>query len=272
MQAERNKITMNELQKAKDFASKRAQAERNVKSHINTILSSAAVNIAKEARDITLVSSEAMFRQMVYVRARNIVDDAEEQINAYIRAYSKASITILGDKDTGATGRLLNSELFGKTFTERSHTYMQYFLDDVVKLIIAGRKLKMKQTAIESSVRNQYQDPYTNGIIDQANRKGANIQIPGYGRGIYHSAYGNIVRNAQGTISIAWGRENKNFAKRHGAIGFRIFRGSSYPCPLCDEEVDVGLHPMTDRVPPLHVNCVCGCVFVYENGEENYGE
>lgn len=255
---------MNGIQEARDFASKRAQAERNVKSHINTILSAAAVDIAKEAEGITLVSSEAMFRQMVSVKTRKIVDDAEERINAYIRAYSKASISILGDKDTGATGRLLNSELFGKTFMERSHTYMQYFLDDVVKLIVAGRRLKMKQADIESSVRTQYQDPYTNGIIDQANRKGANIQIPGYGRGIYHSAYGNIVRNAQGTIAIAWGREDKNYAKRNGAIGFRIFRGSSYPCPLCDSEVDKGIQPMTAKSVPFHLNCRCLVEYIYE--------
>lgn len=255
---------MNELQKAKDFAAKRAQAERNVKAHIGSVLSSAAVDIARETKGITLVSSEALFRQMVYLRARNIVDDAEERINAYIRAYSKASISILGDKDTGATGRLLGSELFGKTFMERNHTYMQYFLDDVVKLIIAGRKLKMKQSAIENSVRSQYQDPYTNGIIDQANRKGANIQIPGYGRGIYHSAYGNIVRNAQGTIAIAWGREDKNYAKRNGAIGFRIFRGSSYPCPLCDSEVDKGIQPMTAKSVPFHLNCRCLVEYIYE--------
>lgn len=255
---------MNRLQRAKDYASRRAQAERNVKSHISDILSSAAVNIAGEAKGITLVSSEALFRQMIYVRAKGIIEESENEINAYIRAYSKASITVLGDKDTGATGRLLNSELFGKTFTERSHTYMQYFLDDVVKMIIAGRKLKMKQSAIESAVKSQYQDPYTNGIIDQANQKGANIQIPGYGRGIYHSAYGNIVRNAQGTISIAWGREDKNYAKRNGAIGFRIHRGSSYPCPLCDNEVDKGIQPMTAKSVPFHSRCCCIVEYIYE--------
>lgn len=258
------------IQSAETYASRRAQAEKNIKSHIDNILSAAAENIAKAAQGITLVSSEALFRQMVSVRAKDIVDDAENKINGYIRAYSKASITVLDDKNTGATGRLLGSELFGKTFAERSHTYIQYFLNDVVKLIIAGRKLKMKQTAIESSVKSQFKDPYTNSIIDKANRKNANIQVPSYGRGIYHSAYGNIVRNAQGTIAIAWSREQYNYANRNGAVFFIPHRGSSYPCPLCDSHAD-RIHKMNDKndPPPIyHARCVCWVTYLDEQGNE----
>ena len=258
---------MDELQKAKLFASKRAQAERNVKSHIKDILSSLAKDITDASAGISLVSSEAMFRDMLAARTKGVVEDATEKIDAYVKAYSKASITILGDKDTGATGRLLNSLLFGKTYKERNDFYMKCFLDDVVKIIIAGKRLKMRQKDIEKAVDAQYEDPYTNGIIDRANSKGANITIPSYGRGIFHSAYSNIVRNAQGTISIAWGRENRNFASRSGAIGFRTFRNSTYPCPICDDSAAVELHPMDDPVPPLHLNCVCGCVFIYDKGE-----
>lgn len=254
------------LTEAKRFAAKRAQAERNVKTRINAVLLKAAGDIARAAQGITLVSSETMFSQMVAVRAKNVIEDAENEINRYIREYSKASITVLGDKDTGATTRLLNSELFGKTFMQRSHTYMAYFLNDVVKMVIAGRKLKMKQSAIENSVAKQFQDPYTNGIIEKANRRGANIMTPAYGRGIYRSAYGNIVRNAQGTISVAWGREDRNFHKRQGAVAFRVRRGSSFPCPLCDNAAE-GTHNIDERgvVPPLHVNCVCYVEYIYNS-------
>lgn len=259
----------NTLNNAKQFASKRAQAERNVRTRIDRILSSAAADIVTSVKGITLVSSEVVFRQMVYTRSKDIIDEAEEQINYYIRQYSKVSISILGDKDTGATGRLLNSELFGKTFEERSHTYMSYFFNDVVKMIIAGRKLKMKQSDIENMVRKQYQDPYTNGIIDQANRKGANIQIPSYGQGTYHSAYGNIVRNAQGTISIAWQRELDNYAKRNGAAFFIPHRGSSYPCSLCESHAE-RVHKVGDKndPPPVyHSRCCCWVTYLNSEGQ-----
>lgn len=258
---------MADLNKAKQFAQKRAQAERNIKTRIDSILSKTAKDILSAAAGITLVSLETLFRQMVYSRAKEVLGNAENEINSLIRAYSKVSISTLGDTDTGATGRLLNSNLFGKTFTERSHTYMMYFFNDVIKIIIAGRRLRMKDAAIANSMASQFKNPYSSGMIPQANAKGADIQIPAYGRGVYHSAYGNIVRNAQGTIAVAWGREERNFAKRNGAVGFRIHRGSSYPCPVCDEASE-GIHKITDTVPPLHVNCVCYVEFVYNEDNE----
>lgn len=255
---------------AQQFALRRTQAERNVKSHIDSILSEAAEDIAKEAKGITILSSEAVFRQIMIVRAKNIIEAAETEINRYIREYSKASIAVLGDKDTGATGRLLNSDLFGKTFSERSHTYMQYFFNDVIKMIVAGKKLRMKQADIEKTMRRQFSDPYTNGIIDQANRKGANIQIPYYGHGFYKSAYGNIVRNAQGTVSIAWQKEEQNYAKRNGAKFFIPHRGSSYPCPLCDSHAE-RVHRVGDKddPPPVyHSRCCCWVTYLDAEGQK----
>lgn len=255
------------ISRGADFAAKRAQAQRNMRARIENVLANAAVGIAREARSITLVSSEMLFSQMIAIRSKKIIEEAEDAINTYIRAYAKASITTLGDKDTGATGRLLASDLFGKTFMERSATYMQYFFNDVIKMLVAGKRLGMSQQQIENAVKTQYKDPYaTGGLIDRANRKGARIQTPAYGRGIYHSAYGNIVRNAQGTIAIAWGREEKNFARRNGAVGFRIHRGSSYPCAVCNEAA-IGIHKMTDDAPPLHANCVCYVEYIYEEND-----
>lgn len=245
----------------KTFALKRTQAERSVKRHIDKILSAAAESIVNESKDITLVSSEAMFSQLMSVRSNHIMEAAEEAINDYITAYSKASIDVLGDKDTGATGRLLSSDLFGKTFRERSHTYMQYFFRDIIKMIIAGKKLKLSSEAIKNSVTRQYQDPYINGIINKARQKGFNTIIPSYGRGIYRSAYGNILRNAQGTIAIAWEREQYNKAKRDGAVAFRSVRGSSYLCATCDDEARKGIRPLKDFTGIYHVNCCCVFMF-----------
>lgn len=250
--------------KGSEFATKRLQAERNAKSHIDQVLSEAAVSIAQQAAGITIVSSEAMFASLIKVRAELVISEAMDEINSYIKAYSKAAISVLGDKDTGATGRLLNSELFGKTFMERSETYMQYFFHDVLKIIIAGKRLKMKQSQIVEAVRQQYSAPYaTGGLIDQARRKGFQTIVPSYGRGIYHCAFDNIVRNAQGTIAIAWGKEDRNKARRDGVTGFIVFRGSDYDCPTCDGEVNKGIHHINDEMPPYHVNCCCFVEYVY---------
>ncbi len=250
----------------KAIAAKRRQAERNVKEHIDKILSAAAAEVAKAAEGIRLSSSEKAFSHHVQTRTQSIIEQAEKDINDYIRAYSKACITVLGDKDTGATGRLLNSKLFGRTFEERTAEYVNYFFEDCVKMIYAGRKLRMKATDIEKMVQGEFKDPYVNGTIGKAEAKNVNISMPSRRRGLFRSAYGNIVRNAQGTIAVAWAREEYNYNKRNGAVGFIPHRGSTYPCDICDGHAE-RLHKMNDPAdpPPLyHSRCCCYTTYVFK--------
>lgn len=254
----------------KNIALRRKQAERNVKEHIDEILSAAAADIAKEAQSIRLPSSEALFEKSVWAKAYGVIEKAENDINDYIIAYSKASISVIGDKDTGATGRLLASEMFGKTFKERSSEYIRYFFNDCVKIIYAARKMKTKSENIESLVQNEFKDPYNNGMIAKASAKNVNIPVDKRKHGLYKSGYGNIIRNAQGTIALAWGKEEYNYAKRNGAVGFIPHRGSSYPCNLCDSHAE-RFHKIgdPDDPPPLyHSRCCCWTTYVFENETE----
>lgn len=259
---------MTEKDTGKNYTERMLQAERNVKSHIDDILSDAAQRIATEASSVKLVSSDDLYRQTIAVKSKQILKDAMDSISEYVRKYSKASIAILGDKDTGAVTRLLSSELFGKTFDERNKKYMRYFANDIANILIMCKRLNVSGSKVTEAVLVAYKSPYESDLMSKAEKtkKGA-VDVPSYGRGIYHSAYQNIVRNAQGVISIAWSRERKNKAKRDGAIGFYVHRGSSYPCSICDDQVG-WLHKMDDDAPPFHVNCVCRAEFVFEEEEE----
>lgn len=250
------------------YAALRMSAERGVRSRIGEILAAAARAIATRSSAIRLVSSASLYRQMVEALARPVLDEANREIEAAITEYSKASIAALSDKDTGATGRLLNSELFGKTFRYRNRLYAGYLAADIANLLLACSKLGMSRRQTEQALISHLQDPYSSQIVARARRKGADIPTPSYGRGIYRSAWQNIVRNARGTVAVAWGREQRNWARRNGAVGFRVSRGSSFPCPLCDEEVADSPHKMTDPVPPYHVNCCCIVEYIF-NTKEN---
>lgn len=259
---------MSSQQEARDFAAKRSQAEQAAASAIDGILREAARDITNALDGITVASSEAVFLQMAEERASGVASDAQRRIDMQIRQYAKASVSALGDKDTGATGRLLNSRLFGRTFTERSAAYMADFIRDVARMAYAGRRLGKSKADTADAIAQQYRDPYTNGIINTANRAGAGISAPSNGLGMYRSAYGNIMRNAQGTVAIAWGREQKNFARRNGATGFRIHRGSSYPCDICDGEVAKGIQPLDAPTIPFHVRCRCWAEYIYPTQKE----
>lgn len=47
-----------------------------------------------------------------------------------------------------------------------------------------------------------------------------------------------------------------------GAIGYYVFRASTYDCPLCDEQCGF-LHPLTEMVVPVHPHCVCVTIEAY---------
>lgn len=47
-----------------------------------------------------------------------------------------------------------------------------------------------------------------------------------------------------------------------GAIGYYVFRASTYDCPICDEQCG-WLHPLTDMAIPAHPNCCCVTVEAY---------
>jgi hypothetical protein len=47
-----------------------------------------------------------------------------------------------------------------------------------------------------------------------------------------------------------------------GAIGYYVYRGSTYDCPICDEQCG-WLHPLTDMAIPAHPHCVCITVAAY---------
>ena len=52
--------------------------------------------------------------------------------------------------------------------------------------------------------------------------------------------------------------------RRAGAIGYRVLRGSDYDCPSCDDVVAGSPYPIDDVVLPVHPNCVCYTVPVFE--------
>lgn len=250
----------------KTIASKRKQAERNVKEHIDGILSSLANDIADAANSVRVSSSLTAFSRSVRTKVNRGISKAREAIDSFIVEYSKASISIVGDRDTGAIGRLLNSNIFGSTFRDRSERYVECFFNDVVKILFAARRVGMSDEDARSTALAEYKDPYVGGVISKASAKGGTIGTPSYGRGVYRSAYQNIVRNAQGTIAIAWSKEEYNHAKRNGAIGFIPHRGSTYPCELCDSHAE-RFHNMKEQPPLYHSRCCCWVTYVFDEND-----
>lgn len=80
-----------------------------------------------------------------------------------------------------------------------------------------------------------------------------------YGVGKYQSAQKSLKRLTNIAIGATTQEVDYLLLKRTGASGYNVYRGSSYPCAVCD--FNVGYHPIGhDALPPYHPNCCCFAV------------
>ena len=253
----------NELKRSVDYSRKRSRALRNCESHLQTILFDVArkiVSASKKYRVGGRLRNESSFLS----DAKNIAATASSDIESYTGAYAKASCKILGI-GTDNIESFLVGDIYGKTLNERNTTYLSNFAEDIVRMVKAGTMMGYNDQQILSSIRTGYKDPYRTSVVTKARKKDINIATPSYGKGVFRNAYQNIVRNSKQVISIAWGQAEQEYGQEIGAIGFNVFRGSSYPCETCQNEVDAGVHSFRDPYPPFHVGCVCYTQFVFKD-------
>ena len=241
----------------KQYALYKSQAQQNIADKVEDIMYDIAVDIAKQVKNYR-VGNGKLFSELEFAnKAESMALDYASQINEYIRLYSLASASILGDKEVDKIMDTLSGEIFGKTINERTTLYLKQYATDILNLVRASIKLGFDNNQVLETIRKNYKDPYVATAI-----KDANIPIPHYGTGMMRSAFGNMNRHAQGIINFIWGKENIDYATENGATGFYVHRGSSYPCATCDDEVG-WLHKMDDPFPPYHPSCVCYVEFVY---------
>lgn len=245
-----------------DYAIKRSQALRSCEARLQKILFSAArsiVLLSSKYGSGTQLTNEAAF----LAAARRITAKTADDIEKSIESYSLASCDIL-KINTTRVENLLSSNIYGKSSRERTVSYLRNFAEDIVRMSKAGIIMAYTPDKIMSAVRTGYKSPYTSSVITKAQRKDINIASPSYGKGIYRAAYQNIIRAADGVIALAWGLAEQQYGQENGATGFTSHRGSSFPCPYCDDETTY-VHRFGDPYPPYHPRCVCWVKFIYPN-------
>ena len=254
---------MDEKERGIQFALKRGQAGRNAEPHAASILFKAVKKVLEESKTHISPSGGLTREFELLKKAQGIMTSTAPEIEAYTRAYSEASCKVLGI-GTASVDEYIGGKMFGETFAARNNRYLSNFAEDIVKMIKAGALLGYSDDKILSAIRTGYKNPYAASIITKAQSKDINIANPSYGRGFYKSSYQNLMRNVKGTIALAWGYAEHEYGMENGAIGFKVFRGSSYPCAQCDDECAY-IHKMDDPFPPFHISCKCYIQFIYEN-------
>lgn len=229
---------------AAQYARRRAQAQRDAVRRTRKAID----RLARRASLKGSVSDEAE-RELI------------ESVVLFGYEYAEAAGRYLYDEDNGIR-EYMDGIHFGKTYRERVEEQADRLVADIGRILVAAEFLKMPPRLVESEWDRPY---FVGGAVMRANSRGAGIEIPSYGHGIPSSGAVQLMKNVDSTVALAWGYEDYDMAMRNGAIGFYVFRGSSYPCLTCQEQVGV-FHPMEESVwshPPFHNNCVCYAVYVY---------
>lgn len=236
-----------------------------MESHLQTILFDSAKSIVNASKRY-ISGGRLVNESSLLSDAKRITAEAEESIEKYISAYSKASCKILGLESPSSIESFLEGEIFGKTTSERNATYLANFAEDIVRMIKAGAMMNYTDSQILSAIRTGYKDPYRTSVVTKAQKKDINIATPSYGKGYYRNAYQNIVRNAKSVILLSWAQAEQEYGEKTGAIGFKVHRGSSYDCSICDEQTTY-VHKLGQNPPGYHTNCRCYCEFIYKKSK-----
>lgn len=159
----------------------------------------------------------------------------------------------------------VNRPLGEKTAKQRISIYtnrLKYEYESWIALGLALSLSKKQLVDIYTKWRNK---PFSNPLFANAPKSMAATRIANhgvsYGTGQYISAEASIIRLVRYGIADAFRNAELTAWAGTNPIGYYVFRGSSYPCNICDDMR--GFHSDNIDLPPYHPNCCCGVVPVY---------
>ncbi len=255
--------TGDQIQEAKRFLQTRIEAEISVKNNIEEYMIEAARKIIVVSQKYNI--SPRLFRFSSNESLKEEVDEIIRELKDNI-IYATEILSVYDrEEDKGAILTFLNAERYGKTFKQRVNEYANRYKFELEAAIAAGIFLGKTGEDTLSAILRSLSAPYNNPDIKDSFGKGLSatrIETKGmsYGVGKSNSAYNLITTLSRNDIGLAWMWWYGDQALRNGAMGFYSFRGSSYPCAICDDMV--GFHPIQDYKYQWHINCRCYFVFV----------
>lgn len=266
-----------DIRDAKQYVLLRTQEEIALVSAIDEIFDKYISRITKlcwkydiDPRDFSFGANEEL-RRAVFA----LLDDMEDEILALIEDF------VVPDKEKNkhhdvllAWMLTLGTHNWG--FLRTLEYYIYRFSQDLEAEIAALRYAGVTQSVAISKMRSALHQPYSIPEVITAIesreffsadmiRSGGTKTDPFTHRptvGLSKVGATNVTTMARSTLSMVWMRDLYLNAQESGKAGYMVFRGSSYPCSLCDYETTY-FHPIEQgMVLPVHANCCCFAVFL----------
>lgn len=255
--------TEQEISRAKEYLVLRLRAERLAVSTLDDALLSAARRIAGIAQYYNVPPER--FRFSANPSLQKEVNEVLELLRESLYSRLKGIDTFEDeDEERPFVAPALTEKVNGKTFRQRLADYVSRWGFEIEAVIAAAGLNGVKnQTEILDGIREYMDRPYENPWMKEHMGEGEAVRlrtIPHYGKGRHIASAAALALLLRTTVARGW---MQNWARLNaGKRGYYVFRGSSYPCEICDAQVGF-LHDASDMagLPPQHPNCVCFTVY-----------
>lgn len=258
-------ITEKQISEAKEFLKKRLSAELSMKSHLEEELIESAKEIVKIAKKYKI--TPVNFRFSVNKEMQKEVEAVIEKLRKLIYNYTELLSYYTHKEDKDDIVAYINSETHGKTLKERISIYCNRYKYEIEAAIASGFLLGNSEKDILNNISSNLNAPYNNPDFKLAVNMGVSsesrIEAGGisYGVGVSNSSFNSLSKLTRNTIAAAWMWWQFSKSRKEGAKGYYQYRGSSFPCELCDSEV--GFHSIESDNGLPHPYCKCFRVYVY---------
>lgn len=251
-----NQPTEADIEAAKAYLRQRLECEHAMV----TLLESAMREAAEKIVDIcysTGVNPQSFRYSDLPVRVQFEIDAVIEWLKEALDDYFLALAIADHEENRDRILPFILGENHGMTFAERLEDYCGKYRDELMVLVGAGLFLGIAESALVKSIGENLKHPYANQLL--ADGIGPGIS---YGRGHTNSMFTALSGLTKYGIESAWMRHWELKTEADGAIGWLVQRGSSYPCPQCDD--NCGFHSIDEGSQlPQHLSCCCIAIPIY---------
>lgn len=245
-----------DIEVAKAYLRKRIECENSMTMLLESAMKEAAEKIVEICYSVG-VNPQTFRYSNLPTRVRFDIDEVIQQLQEAIYDYFRTFAIADHEENRDKILPIVLGENHGMTFWERLTDYCNKYRDELMLLVGAGLLLGTAKSSLAKSIGKNLKHPYNNQLLADG------ISDPlTYGRGRTNSMFTALSGLTRYGIESAWMLHWELETEADGAIGWHVRRGSSYPCPECDD--NCGFHSIEDGPRlPQHLNCCCFAVPIY---------
>ena len=252
------RYTDEELEQAKDFLRRRIESE---------------LSMHRDVEDVLTEYAEKLLYLYFIGASQSEIDMLVDEMCAQL--LSDCYILGVDDRQEDRDAILLwmNTERNDDTLEGRINKRGRTFMNEIFAVYLAGKLLGLDRGSLLSSVKANMKHPWDNEVLVAVREKirrgevAGNIEDfeePHFGTGHEISSLGALQTITGFAISDAWMWWQYEDARRQGAKGYFVERGSSFPCEECNSHTGI-FYPIgdEDNRPQYHRNCCCIVIYTY---------